>query len=42
VPFDYQQQLAFGIFFIEENAKGVPDLLQIESDDYFIPLTTLA
>jgi hypothetical protein len=37
-PFDYQQQLAFGILFIEEKLERVPTLLQIEFDDYFVPL----
>jgi hypothetical protein len=38
IPFDYQQQLAFGILYIEEKPGRVPALLQIEFDDYFVPL----
>jgi hypothetical protein len=37
-PFDYRQQLAFGILYIEEKPERVPALLQIEFDDYFVPL----
>ena len=36
--FDYQQQLAFGILYIEEKLERVPALLQIEFDDYFVPI----
>ena len=39
IPFDYQKQLAFGILYIEEKADNIPALLQIDFDDYFIPLT---
>jgi hypothetical protein len=37
-PFDYQQQLAFGILYIEEKPERVPALLPIEFDDSFVPL----
>jgi hypothetical protein len=38
VPFDYQKQLAFGILYIEERQEHIPKLLEIEFDDYFVPL----
>lgn len=37
-PFDYQNQLAFGILYIEERPENIPGLLRIEFDDYFVPL----
>jgi len=37
-PFDYQKQLAFGILYIEERIECLPALLNIEFDDYFVPL----
>ena len=39
VPFDYKTQLAFGILYIEEQKKRLPELLRIEFDDYFVPVT---
>ncbi len=37
-PFDYQKQLAFGILYIEERIECLPALLNIDFDDYFVPL----
>jgi hypothetical protein len=39
VPFDYKNQLAFGILYVEEKKDRLPELLKIEFDDYFIPIT---
>ena len=33
--FDYQKQLAFGIFCLEETNQNITELLKIEFDDYF-------
>jgi ATP-grasp domain len=33
--FDYQNQLAFGIYVLKENQKNLARLLQIEFDDFF-------
>ena len=33
--FDYQKQLAFGIFCLEETNQTIQELLKIEFDDYF-------
>ena len=33
--FDYQKQLAFGIFCLKETNQNIPELLKIEFDDYF-------
>ena len=33
--FDYQKQLAFGIFCLQETNQNIKELLQIEFDDYF-------
>ena len=38
VPFDYKNQLAFGILYIEETKERLPEILQIEFDDYFVPI----
>jgi hypothetical protein len=34
-PFDYQKQLAFGIYFLEETAENILKLLHLEFDDFF-------
>ncbi|HEY0056219.1 MAG TPA: ATP-grasp domain-containing protein [Pedobacter sp.] len=36
--FDYQKQLAFGIFCLRENEQSLNRLLQINFDDYFEPI----
>ncbi len=36
VPFDYQQQLAFGILYLEELQERISTLLETEFDDYFV------
>ena len=33
--FDYQKQLAFGVFCLQETDQNIPKLLKIEFDDYF-------
>ena len=33
--FDYQKQLTFAIFCLEETNQNIPELLKIEFDDYF-------
>jgi hypothetical protein len=37
-PFDHRQQLAFGIYFLEETDENIRELLKIEFDDFFEPL----
>jgi CTP:molybdopterin cytidylyltransferase MocA len=37
VPFDYRKQLAFGVYFSEETAESVNELIDIEFDDFFEP-----
>ncbi|WP_165784694.1 ATP-grasp domain-containing protein [Solitalea longa] len=39
--FDYQQQLAFGVFCLHENEQTLGNLLEINFDDYFEPITEL-
>lgn len=41
-PFDYQNQLAFGILYIEERPENVPGLLKMDFDEYFIPVPARA
>ena len=38
--FDYQKQLAFGVFYIRETQSNLDRLLAIEFDDYFKPTVT--
>jgi hypothetical protein len=38
MPFDYKTQLAFGILYIEEKKERLPEILQIEFDNYFVPV----
>lgn len=37
-PFDHQRQLAFGIYFLEEREENIPELLNIDFNDYFEPV----
>ena len=39
VPFDYRTQLAFGILFVEEKKERLHEILKIEFDNYFVPVT---
>jgi hypothetical protein len=34
-PFDYQKQLAFGIYFLKETEENISKLLKIDFDDFF-------
>lgn len=34
-PFDYQKQLAFGIYFLKETEENILKLMRIDFDDYF-------
>ena len=36
--FDYQKQLAFGVFCLQENEENLNRLLQIDFNDYFEPI----
>lgn len=36
--FDYQKQLAFGVFCLQENQENLERLLQIDFDDFFEPI----
>jgi hypothetical protein len=38
VPFDYQNQLAFGILYIEEPKSRLSQILNLEFNDFFIPI----
>ncbi|MDV6167184.1 ATP-grasp domain-containing protein [Flavobacterium sp. DG1-102-2] len=35
--FDYQKQLAFGVYCLQENEENLNELLNIDFDDYFLP-----
>jgi len=41
VPFDYQRQLAFGVLYVEEPRERVAELLRLEFDDFFVPITEM-
>ena len=38
VPFNYQKQLAFGILYIEEPKHCLPHILNLEFNDFFVPV----